>query len=52
MDPNPHNSPHYGADLDCNFCHHQHSKSENFCAQCHYDGDPGLDDFLVDTAES
>jgi hypothetical protein len=32
---NPHTSPHYGTDLDCNVCHHQHRKSENFCAQCH-----------------
>lgn len=35
LDPNPHNSPHYGKELDCDLCHHQHSKSENFCAQCH-----------------
>lgn len=32
---NPHTSPHYGTTLDCNFCHKQHAKSENFCAQCH-----------------
>ncbi len=32
---NPHTSPHYGNTLDCNACHHQHQKSENFCAQCH-----------------
>jgi hypothetical protein len=32
---NPHNSPHYGKDADCNLCHHQHAKSENYCAQCH-----------------
>ena len=32
---NPHTSPHYGTDLDCNLCHHQHAKSENYCAQCH-----------------
>jgi len=32
---NPHTSPHYGAELDCNLCHHQHAKSENYCAQCH-----------------
>lgn len=32
---NPHTSPHYGTTLDCNTCHHQHEKSENFCAQCH-----------------
>ncbi len=35
LDPDPHNSPHYGKDLDCDLCHHQHSKSENFCSQCH-----------------
>lgn len=35
LDPNPHNSPHYGTGMDCDLCHHQHSKSENFCAQCH-----------------
>ncbi|MBU2549375.1 MAG: cytochrome c3 family protein [Proteobacteria bacterium] len=35
MDPDPHNSPHYGMKLDCDLCHHQHAKSENFCAQCH-----------------
>jgi hypothetical protein len=32
---NPHTSPHYGTSLDCNLCHHQHAKSENFCSQCH-----------------
>ena len=32
---NPHTSPHYGSELDCNVCHHQHAKSENFCSQCH-----------------
>lgn len=32
---NPHTSPHYGTDLNCNLCHHQHAKSENYCAQCH-----------------
>jgi len=32
---NPHQSPHYGTDADCNLCHHQHAKSENLCAQCH-----------------
>jgi hypothetical protein len=32
---NPHESPHYGRTLDCNLCHHQHGKSENFCSQCH-----------------
>jgi Cytochrome c3 len=32
---NPHNSTHYGKDADCNLRHHQHAKSENYCAQCH-----------------
>ena len=32
---NPHTSPHYGTELDCNLCHKQHAKSENYCAQCH-----------------
>ena len=33
--PNPHNSPHYGPEADCDLCHHQHRKSENFCNECH-----------------
>lgn len=32
---NPHTSPHYGKKSDCNLCHHQHEKSENYCSQCH-----------------
>jgi hypothetical protein len=32
---NPHTSPHYGTDLDCNLCHHQHAASEDYCAYCH-----------------
>lgn len=32
---NPHENRHYGTELDCNKCHHQHKKSENFCLQCH-----------------
>jgi hypothetical protein len=32
---NPHTSPHYGKEADCNLCHHQHEKSENYCLQCH-----------------
>jgi hypothetical protein len=32
---NPHKSPHYGNKADCNLCHHQHEKSENYCSQCH-----------------
>lgn len=32
---NPHTSPHYGPDLDCDNCHVQHGKSVNFCNDCH-----------------
>ena len=32
---NPHGSPHYGKESDCNLSHHQHEKSENYCSQCH-----------------
>ena len=32
---NPHESRHYGTEADCNLCHHQHRKSENFCLDCH-----------------
>jgi hypothetical protein len=32
---NPHYSPHEGGIPDCNKCHHQHKKSENYCTQCH-----------------
>ena len=32
---NPHVSPHYGTDLECNLCHHQHIRSEDYCAYCH-----------------
>ena len=32
---NPHNSRHYGTEADCNSCHHQHTKSESLCADCH-----------------
>ena len=35
LDPNPHDSIHYGQDLDCDLCHHIHKKSEIFCNQCH-----------------
>lgn len=30
-----HDSPHYGPELECENCHHEHVASENFCAQCH-----------------
>lgn len=32
---NPHTSPHYGKELDCDNCHLQHGKSLNFCNDCH-----------------
>lgn len=32
---NPHKSPHYGTDLDCDNCHVAHGKSQDYCAQCH-----------------
>lgn len=32
---NPHVSPHYADELDCNSCHLGHMQSENFCNQCH-----------------
>ena len=35
---NPHESPHYGTELDCELCHHAHAKSDNYCAQCHDHG--------------
>ncbi len=35
LDPNPHDSIHYGQDLDCDLCHHMHKKSELYCNHCH-----------------
>lgn len=32
---NPHKNRHYDTEADCNLCHHQHRKSENFCLPCH-----------------
>lgn len=34
-EPDKHDSPHYGPELDCGNCHHEHRVSENFCAECH-----------------
>lgn len=31
----PHKNRHYNTEADCNLCHHQHGKSENFCLPCH-----------------
>jgi len=39
---NPHKNRHYSTEADCNLCHHQHKKSENFCLPCH-----GTFDFVV-----
>jgi len=33
--PDKHDSPHYGVELECENCHHEHENSENFCAGCH-----------------
>lgn len=32
---NPHKNRHYSTEADCNLCHSQHKKSENFCLPCH-----------------
>lgn len=32
---NPHDSPHWGAQMECNVCHRQHEKAMNWCTQCH-----------------
>lgn len=32
---NPHNSYHYGMEMDCMNCHRQHMPSYNSCNQCH-----------------
>ncbi|PLY05433.1 MAG: flavodoxin [Desulfuromonas sp.] len=32
---NPHDNRHFSTETDCNYCHHQHQKSENFCTPCH-----------------
>ena len=33
--PDQHDSPHYGPELECENCHHEHEESENFCISCH-----------------
>ena len=36
---NPHVSIHYLPEtVDCNLCHREHGKSQNFCQACHADG--------------
>ena len=32
---NPHNNRHFATETNCNYCHHQHRKSENYCTPCH-----------------
>lgn len=32
---NPHNSPHWGPDIPCTFCHSEHKPAQNWCAECH-----------------
>lgn len=35
VEPNPHDSLHYGTDLPCSYCHLEHKQSEVYCNQCH-----------------
>lgn len=35
VEPNPHNSLHYGTDLSCTYCHQEHNESKVYCNQCH-----------------
>jgi len=32
---NPHDSPHWGPNMDCGVCHRQHEKTVNWCNHCH-----------------
>jgi RecJ-like exonuclease len=32
---NPHESPHWGKEMDCTVCHRQHEATVNWCAYCH-----------------
>ncbi|MBI5443010.1 MAG: cytochrome c3 family protein [Deltaproteobacteria bacterium] len=32
---NPHDSPHWGPQMECNVCHRQHEKTVNWCDHCH-----------------
>lgn len=34
-DQNPHFSPHYQDQLECNNCHKAHAAPEDFCSSCH-----------------
>ncbi|MCL1041436.1 cytochrome c3 family protein [Shewanella marisflavi] len=35
VEPNPHDSLHYGSDLPCTYCHQEHKESKVYCNQCH-----------------
>lgn len=35
---NPHDSPHWGAKMECTVCHRQHAKTVNWCNHCHVYG--------------
>ncbi|MFT5805773.1 MAG: hypothetical protein ACI9LG_000010 [Moritella dasanensis] len=35
MEPNPHNSPHWEAELPCDSCHVEHGESKSVCKNCH-----------------
>lgn len=35
LEYNPHDSPHYGTEVDCTACHREHSPSEVMCYECH-----------------
>ena len=35
MEPNPHNSPHWEAELPCDSCHIEHGESKSACSDCH-----------------
>lgn len=32
---NPHDSPHWGPQMECSVCHRQHEQTVNWCAHCH-----------------
>lgn len=35
VEPNPHESLHYGTDLSCTYCHSEHKESKVYCNNCH-----------------
>ncbi len=35
VEPNPHDSLHYGTDLPCTYCHQEHKPSKVYCNECH-----------------